>query len=576
MRNSIRNIMPAIVIAGLLNWPVTAQELSQNGELVASIEERIEGQVWLRKAATGDGLVSQVQMGSFAANGSLQLFKQLPPVTELDASIDSDEAARLLELPQLRRLRICMRSTDDKVETTLPLLPNLEYLEISPFGTDVGPLMESVSRLSRLRHLTIYGSGADATYGVKDKDLVWLKGVPLETLRTTNVPGVNGLEHITKIKTLRTLIFEHADFQSSHLEALNQLPRLTTLKIGRALDDSGFEALSTFPALRRLVFDFGAELSVDRVKSLSRISTLELIECRFGNNSPDKMEEFRKLLPKVRLVFYGPTKNPLDEFQGATIEPFRIVEERYLYSGPTKFSDETHFHNRLILERAKPVTGALAERVRAILVDPETYNMNGGAGCFVPGLGLRFKKDQKTCDVLVCLLCDQVGLNTPRNHLLDESEWLHSNGGGSISDDARLKLLNVYREILGEPKECGIYMRALPKDSSEIILEELTSFLEIHVETDNPETEKWAPLVSLNFTDFQITETHLKAIAPLRKLQELKLNGTPIGDAELEPLKAYNFLKILDLSGTNVTPSGLEAIRQSLPETKIIYETKQK
>lgn len=136
--------------------------------------------------------------------------------------------------------------------------------------------------------------------------------------------------------------------------------------------------------------------------------------------------------------------------------------------------------------------------------------------------------------------------------------------------------MNVYREIFGEPKEGGIYKRALPKDSSEIILEHLTDFVKFNLEAEDPETEKWAPLVSLNFTDCQITAEHLKVIAPLRKLRELKLNGTPVGDADLEPLKAYNFLKILDLSGTNVTPSGLEAIRQSLPETKFIYEPKQK
>ena len=252
------------------------------------------------------------------------------------------------------------------------------------------------------------------------------------------------------------------------------------------------------------------------------------------------------------------------------------MDDEYLGTDPTTFSDQPHFHNRLVLERVKPVTGALAEKVRAILVDPETYNVNGGAGCFVPGLGLRFKKGEKTCDVLVCLMCNQVYSIPPKNHLLDENDWLDTNGGGSISDAARLKLLDVYHEILGEPKEGGIYKRALPKDGSETILEHLTDFVEIHVETDNPETEKWAPLVSLNFTDCQISEAHLKVIAPLRTLQELKLNRTPIGDAELEHLKTYEFLKVLDLSGTNVTLSGVEALRQSLPRTRVIYEAKQK
>lgn len=80
---------------------------------------------------------------------------------------------------------------------------------------------------------------------------------------------------------------------------------------------------------------------------------------------------------------------------------------------------------------------------------------------------------------------------------------------------------------------------------------------------------------ALHFTDCRISEAHLKVIAPLRKLQELKFSGTPIGDAELEQLKTYDLLKVLDLSGTNVTPNGIETIRESLPETKVIYKAKQ-
>ncbi|MCA9033109.1 MAG: hypothetical protein KDA66_19980, partial [Planctomycetaceae bacterium] len=348
MCTSMRKFIPAILIAGLLNVSVTAQELSHNSELVASIEEQIEGQVWLRKSEIDSALVSHVTMGSFAPKGSLQLLKKLPPVTELFASIDIDDVEHLAALHELRR-RIYLHCENDEGTPSLPVLPNLEYLDISTSCTDASPLIESVSRLPRLRHLTIHGSGQDASYGIKDKDLIWLESATLESLRTWNSLGVN-----------------------------------------------------------------------------------------------------------------------------------------------------------------------------------------------------------------------------------DESEWLNTGAGGSISDAARLKLLNVYREILGEPKEGGIYKRVLPNDSSETILEHLTEFVEIHVETEDPETDKWAPLVSLNFTDCQISETHLKVIAPLRKLQELRLNGTPIGDAELEILKTYDFLKILDLTDTNVTPNGVEAIRQSLPSTKVIYEARQK
>lgn len=565
--------MRAILIAGLLNLPVTAQEQLHNSELIASIEEQIDGQVWLRKSETDGVLVTHARIGSIAPKGSLQVLKQLPPVTELEASIAPEETELLREFHELRRLRISISGIDE--EPPLPVLPNLEYLEISPSAEGVRPLMESVSQLPHLRYLTIDGSGQDVSYGVKDKDLVWLRNAPLETLRTTNGLGLDSPEHIAQIKTLRTLIFEHANFKPGNLEVLNQLTHLTTLVIpGHDLDDSHFESLSTLPAIQRLIIDsdFGSVLTVERIRALSNIPTLQLIESRFGAYPPEQMEAFRKLIPTARFVFYGPTENPLDELKGAVIEPFRIVEEQYLGSDPTKFSHQKHFHDRLILERSKPVNGELAEKVRAILIDPETYNMSGGAGCFVPGLGLRFTKGEKTCDVLVCLLCFQVVFETPQNHLLDETQWLEKNGGGSISDDARLKLLNVYREIFGEPKEGGIYLRSLPKDDSETHLEHLKDFVEGFIETDNPETEKWAPLVSLNLTECQISGAHLKVISPLRKLQELHLNGTPVGDAELEILKAYDFLKVLDLSGTNVTPSGVESLRQSLPDTKVIYQ----
>lgn len=90
---SIRTILPAILVPHLLVSAATAQDPTQYSELVASIEEQIQGQVWLRKSETDEHLVSHVRMGSFAPKGSFGLLKQLPPVTELDASIDPEEVA---------------------------------------------------------------------------------------------------------------------------------------------------------------------------------------------------------------------------------------------------------------------------------------------------------------------------------------------------------------------------------------------------------------------------------------------------------------------------------------------------
>jgi hypothetical protein len=57
----------------------------------------------------------------------------------------------------------------------------------------------------------------------------------------------------------------------------------------------------------------------------------------------------------------------------------------------------------------------------------------------------------------------------------------------------------------------------------------------------------------------------------LRQLISLDLSETWISDAGLKHLRAIGSLEVLDLSETEATPQGVEALRDSLPGCVITY-----
>ena len=65
-----------------------------------------------------------------------------------------------------------------------------------------------------------------------------------------------------------------------------------------------------------------------------------------------------------------------------------------------------------------------------------------------------------------------------------------------------------------------------------------------------------------------------EALAPLkrlRNLEELNLKlCTGISDPAVNTLRTMNHLKRLHIGGTSITPNGIEALKKSLKETKII------
>lgn len=75
---------------------------------------------------------------------------------------------------------------------------------------------------------------------------------------------------------------------------------------------------------------------------------------------------------------------------------------------------------------------------------------------------------------------------------------------------------------------------------------------------------------SLDFRQTQVTDTGLKRLKTLKKLEILSLERTAITDVGLEHLKGLRSLKYLDIRDTAATGVGVKQIRKSLPNCKIV------
>ncbi|MGD9854403.1 MAG: hypothetical protein AB7U20_05565 [Planctomycetaceae bacterium] len=79
--------------------------------------------------------------------------------------------------------------------------------------------------------------------------------------------------------------------------------------------------------------------------------------------------------------------------------------------------------------------------------------------------------------------------------------------------------------------------------------------------------ESLPALFSLNLSDTKVTAAGL---AKLRPLAILTLTNLPIGDDDLESLQHMKGLAVLTLAGTNVTPAGVNQMRQTRPRLLVV------
>ncbi|EAQ80731.1 hypothetical protein [Blastopirellula marina] len=68
-----------------------------------------------------------------------------------------------------------------------------------------------------------------------------------------------------------------------------------------------------------------------------------------------------------------------------------------------------------------------------------------------------------------------------------------------------------------------------------------------------------------------ITEEHLALLDAAQKLEELDLSGTSVTDVGVERLVAYKGLKLLTLTGSQVSADGVKLLRKRMIGCRIVF-----
>ncbi|MEQ8787574.1 MAG: hypothetical protein RIC55_14820 [Pirellulaceae bacterium] len=541
-----------------------AEPASDLKQLTAAIEEQLGGRVHYIADEQGRS-TARVRLGECFDASSLALLERLPPITELEVAflLREEHLPYLVELREVQRLRI--ESADSiEVARLLRAMRGLRWLAIRHTRLSKSDL-EAISGLTALRKLGLHFCG------ITDEQMACV--APLASLQELRLSGEftgAGIVHLGKLPELETLALESAALESGHLESLGDLPKLNKLLLSGmiAWQEDDLRHLVGIRRLAWLEFEFGSRLTEAGARQLRRLPNLKTVVApRFGADS-DEIARLRKALPGVRIVCYGPVDNPLQEFESPTMTAFHVVEEDVIGGPPYTPTEGEHFVNHLVLE-TKPVTSrTLINRVQDVLLDQETYNTNGGAGCFVPGFGLRVEAKgdgaaDRSCEVLICLLCSSLAFaSPPTEHAVWSVElWQSEAEGGNLSPQARDRLYEVYKELFGEAREGNrVYVRATRTAGDADVKEYFEQY----------EDDEDSVLVRVALSNSRISDAALVHFSGLKNLKQLSLRGTNVSDAALGRLLDLPSLKLLDVRDTRVSKRGVDDLKHRLPRLRVL------
>jgi hypothetical protein len=126
------------------------------------------------------------------------------------------------------------------------------------------------------------------------------------------------------------------------------------------------------------------------------------------------------------------------------VETYRIDHESYL---PEKRKREGERINGFLVTRKGETQGsAFAAKLRTILLQDSAYN-GDRAKCFDPGVAYRFKSGERTVEVAICFMCNNLDV---RPNLKNQGEFLEI---GGFSKSVRAQLLALTKEAFPDDSE---------------------------------------------------------------------------------------------------------------------------
>jgi hypothetical protein len=127
------------------------------------------------------------------------------------------------------------------------------------------------------------------------------------------------------------------------------------------------------------------------------------------------------------------------------VETFRIDPES-IWKPEKKALEGMRIDGFLVISNGKTQDSAFAAKLRAILLQDETYK-KPSAKCFDPGVAYRFKHGERSADVAICFMCNDMDSQPNRKH---------NTTGDQLADftrEARAALLALTKEAFPDDAE---------------------------------------------------------------------------------------------------------------------------
>ena len=127
------------------------------------------------------------------------------------------------------------------------------------------------------------------------------------------------------------------------------------------------------------------------------------------------------------------------------VETFRIESKSYF---PEHRDPEgERINGFLVIRKGQTQRAEFGKRLRAILLRDSSYK-ESGAKCFEPGVVYRFNHDNKSVDVLICFMCDNVDIQPNSKHQAGIDVQL-----AGLTKEARNELLKLTKEAFSDDPE---------------------------------------------------------------------------------------------------------------------------
>src|SRR5262249_50693304 len=128
-----------------------------------------------------------------------------------------------------------------------------------------------------------------------------------------------------------------------------------------------------------------------------------------------------------------------------TVEPFR-VDFLSIYEDKPEHEGKPRIGGFVITASGKPLGKEFAQKLSAILLEAATYQ-EASAKCFEPGVAFRLRADQRSAEVLICFMCNDINVRPNRKGNRDASQL------ADFGQPVRVRLLKLTKEAFPDDEQ---------------------------------------------------------------------------------------------------------------------------